>query len=179
MSRLIVLIGWLFDILSLRGLSEPIFQKYATAADPAYPVHRAIWRMILAGDVDPAMALAEAHWQRNRSPRVGRDLVNLYIRKKQYDKAFDVAGQMVQDHPDSVWFRFLQADVAEFFMKDHEKALELYQAADPICEEASRRDNSGIWFKRLGPALPGHGRRREPRGNPGETLRHHAIKLQG
>ncbi len=151
MSRLIVLIGWLFDILSLRGLSEPIFQKYATAADPAYPVHRAIWRMILAGDVNPAMALAEAHWQRNRSPRVGRDLVNLYIRKKQYDKAFDVAGQMVQDHPDSVWFRFLQADVAEFFMKDHEKALELYQAADPICEKHPRRRYTlAILFKRLG-----------------------------
>jgi len=146
-----VLIGWLLDILSLRGLSEPIFQKYATADDPAYPVHRAIWRKILSHDVSGAMELAQAHWQKHRSPRVGRDLVNLYIREKQYDKAFDVATKMVEDHPDSVWFRFLQADIAEFFLKDREKALELYKAADPVCERHPRRRYTlAILFKRLG-----------------------------
>lgn len=177
MSRLMVLIGWMFDILSLRWLSEPIFERYASANDAAYPVHRAIWRMILSGDTDKAekaMELAQVHWQRNRSPRIGRDLVNLYIRKKQYDKAFEVAGQMVEDHPDSVWFRFLQADIAEFFIWDHEKALELYRAADPLCEKHPRRRYTlAILFKRLGRVYRDMG---DVEGLEETLERHFAIK---
>ncbi len=151
MSGFVVMVAWLLDILSLRFVSEPLFERFAKDTSPAYPVHRAIWRMLHRGRLEDAFVLAEASWKKTSSPRVGRDLVNIYMRKGMYEEARKVASAMSELNPESVWFGFLEADICEYFLGDHDASLAIYRRVDPLCEKHPRRRYAlGVLFKRLG-----------------------------
>ncbi len=147
---LMIVVGWLLDILSLKGASQRIFAKYASAKEPAYPVHRAIWALLESGERNRARELAKAHWERSHSPRTGRDLIHVYMLDKDYDSVFSVARELAHRNPGSPWFRLLVADSAYFFQNDPQKALELYQSADPVCQKFHWRHYSmSVVLKRL------------------------------
>ena len=74
MNSLMVLIGWFLDVLSLKGLSDSIFTRFATPDSGDYPVHRAVWGLLAEGELDRAFELAGGRWERSKSPRAGRDL---------------------------------------------------------------------------------------------------------
>jgi peptidoglycan/xylan/chitin deacetylase (PgdA/CDA1 family) len=136
MARLMVLLGWLLDVFSLKPLSDAAFARFAAASDPDYPVHRAIWGMLAAGRIDDARELASAKWERSRSARIGRDLIHVLLRESAYEQALAIAEEMAGRQPDVPWTRMLAGDICRFFLGDEDKALATYLAAAPSCEAA-------------------------------------------
>ncbi len=130
-----VLLGWLFDILSMKGLSDSIFTRYAAPEDPDYPVHRAVWGLLSAGEVDKAMELSRGRWEKSRSPRAGRDYIHVLMRKREFSEAEKVAAELAERYPENAWIRVLYGDIVRFFSDPNnpERALEIYRQADPLC----------------------------------------------
>lgn len=130
-----VRLGWFLDVLSLKGLSDAIFTKFATPRDPDYPVHRAVWGLLSAGEVEKALALARGRWEISRSPRAGRDYIHVLLRKREFSEAEKVAAELVGRNPDNAWIRVLYGDIVRFFSDPNnpERALEIYRQADPLC----------------------------------------------
>jgi len=135
MGSLMVLLGWLFDVLSFKGLSDAIFTRFATPRDPDYPVHRAVWGLLAAGEVEKAFLLARGRWERSKSPRSGRDYIHVLLRKRDFSEAEKVAAELVERNPDNAWIRVLYGDIVRFFSdpENPERALEIYRQADPLC----------------------------------------------
>jgi len=136
MVNLIVGLGWLLDVLSLKPWSNAIFATFATPSDPDYPVHRAIWHLLQAGRLDDARRLACSRWEWAKSPRTGRDFIHILLKQKQYDRALEVAREMSARDPGNAWLRLLAADVCRFFIADEDAALAVYLDAVPACEAA-------------------------------------------
>ncbi len=134
MARLMVLIAWVLDVLSLRFLSEKMFMRYATAQDAAYPVHRAIWGLLGEGEEERAYALAKDSWEKKGSLRIGRDYVFILLSRKKPDEAYEVASAMSEAYPKNPWLKLLAADVCYYFVRDDEQARRLYEQAKPVCE---------------------------------------------
>ncbi len=136
MSSLIVLLGWLLDVLSLKSLSDAIFAKFAGPSDADYPVHRAIWALCAQGNLEDAKRLATSRWEWTKSPRIGRDLIHVLLRLKQPGKAIAIADEMAAREPDNPWIRLLAADLYRFFAGKEDKDLKMYLDAVPACEAA-------------------------------------------
>jgi tetratricopeptide (TPR) repeat protein len=134
MSRLMVLIGWLLDALSLKSLSDAIFARFAGSSDADYPVHRAIWVMCREGRYEDARRLASAHWDRSSSLRIGRDFIHVLLRLGEYQKAIEVAEKMAQKDTESPWCKILAADLNRFFGNDEDKAFRMYLDVVPACK---------------------------------------------
>ncbi|MGE5580413.1 MAG: tetratricopeptide repeat protein [Bacillota bacterium] len=134
MSRLMVLIGWLLDALSLKSLSDAIFARFAGLSDAEYPVHRAIWVMCREDRYEDARKLASAHWDRSKSLRIGRDLIHVLLRLGDYQKAIEVAERMAEKDTRSPWCRILAADLHRFFGNNEDKALQMYLDVVPACK---------------------------------------------
>jgi hypothetical protein len=135
MGSLMILIGWLLDVLSLKGLSDAIFTRFATPGDPDYPVHRAVWGLLSIGEVEKAFVLSRGRWERSRSPRSGRDYIHVLLRRREFSEAEKVAAELAERNPKSAWIRVLYADIVRFFSdpENPERALEIYGQADPLC----------------------------------------------
>jgi hypothetical protein len=134
MGSLMVLIGWLLDILSFKGFADAIFTRFATPGDADYPVHRAVWGLLSAGEVDKAFGLSRDRWERSRSPRSGRDYIHVLLRRQEFSEAEKVAAELVERNPDNAWVKVLYGDIIWFFSdpQNSERALEIYRQAEPL-----------------------------------------------
>lgn len=130
-----VLLGWLLDVLSAKGLSDAVFMRFATANDADYPVHRAVWSLLARGEVDRAFDLSRGRWEKSKSPRSGRDYIHVLLRKRMFREAENVAAEMADKYPQNAWLRVLYADIVRFFSdpENPDRALKIYEQADPLC----------------------------------------------
>lgn len=135
MAYLALLLGWILDICSFKWLSDSIFAAFAFPTAPAYVVHRAVWALISRGQRERALALARDSWEASRHPRVGRDLIHLYLRSGDYQNAYKVAAEMASQNPENPWFKLLEGDICRYFLKDEDRALGMYEEAVPACEK--------------------------------------------
>jgi hypothetical protein len=135
MNSLMVLIGWFLDVLSLKGLSDSIFTRFATPDSGDYPVHRAVWGLLAEGELDRAFELAGGRWERSKSPRAGRDYIHVLLRRHMFSEAEQVAAELAERNPNNAWIMILYADIVRFFSdpENRERALEIYKKADPLC----------------------------------------------
>lgn len=150
MSRIIVFLGNILDFVGAKDLSGRIFAKHAGSHDSDYVVHRALSTLLLQNELEKARALAQKSWEVSHSPRIGRDLVHIMLRKKEYNAAYSVAEEMVEHQTDNPWLRILLGDISYFFLADEERALDIYLQAEPVCDRALPDKNPlAIDLKRL------------------------------
>lgn len=135
MGSLLVFVGWFLDVLSLKGLSDAVFTRFASPRDADYPVHRAVWGLMARGETEKAYALSKGRWERSKSPRAGRDYIHILLKRGMFSKAEEVAAELSERHPDNAWLRMLYGDIVRFFSApgDPARALEIYERADPLC----------------------------------------------
>lgn len=136
MAFVMILLGWLLDILSIKRVSDKLFIKYVRSSDPSYPVHRAIWALMSAGRTEEAGILAAEAWEKRGSARIGRDYIHLLLKHRDIDQAFRVSQDMAKRWPDVPWIRMLAADICSFFVGDEDRALGMYLETMPLCEAA-------------------------------------------
>ena len=150
MSRITVFLGNILDFVGAKDLAGKIFAKHAGSYDSDYVVHRAISTLLLQNELERARILAQKRWEISHSPRIGRDLVHIMLRKKEYNSAYSVAQEMVEHEPDNPWLRILLGDISYFFLADEERALGIYLEAEPVCDKVLPDKNPlAVGLKRL------------------------------
>jgi len=150
MNPLLLFLGYVLDFVGAKGLSDRIFVKHAESHDNDYVVHRALSTLLLQDELEKARALAQKSWEISHSPRIGRDLVHIMLRKKEYNAAYSVAEEMVKRQTDNPWLRVLLGDISYFFLDDEKRALDIYLQAEPVCDRALPDTNPlAVDLKRL------------------------------
>ncbi len=137
------------DMLGFKTMARRGFACLAKAEHDPYVVYMGAKGLLESGEEGSAQTLLEDALSIRPSLRCGRLLVHIYLKQKQYKKAFDAVKRLTLVYPDNPWPHLLLGDIEYFFLQDKEAAFTTFSEAFEISKNSSYKFPIRVAYKRM------------------------------